>query len=116
MAVHHHPDIYHAVDEFALGSDWGLFQLDAVRDRRDVNGNLLAELVSYGNHVLHHLFPTIDHGLSAFLQDDFMETCRQFHVDNPEQYQQGLTQWDHYTGALDQLARTEARKGRSDEK
>ena len=110
IAAHHHPDIYHAGDEFALGSDWGLCQLDAVRDRRDVNGNLLAELISYGNHVLHHLFPTVDHGLLSLLQDDFMETCRKFHVDNPEQFQQSLTQWDRYTGMLEQLARVAARK------
>ena len=39
-----------------------------------------------------------------------METCRKFHVDNPEQFQQSLTQWDHYTGMLEQVARVAARK------
>ena len=94
--------------------------MDTARDRRDVNGNLLAELISYGNYLLHHLFPTVDHGLLSFLQADFMETCRQLLVENPEQYQQSLTQRGHYTGVLDQLTRTEAmascRKGGFDEK
>ena len=38
-AGHHHPDLYHAGDAgHSFGMDWGLAQLDAVRDRHDVNG------------------------------------------------------------------------------
>lgn len=40
-AAHHHPDLYHSGDgQHRFGTDWGLAQLDAVRDRNDVNGKL----------------------------------------------------------------------------
>ncbi|KAA0195902.1 hypothetical protein HAZT_HAZT010028 [Hyalella azteca] len=32
VAAHHHPEIYHAYDTFRSDPDWGLCQLDAVRD------------------------------------------------------------------------------------
>ena len=39
IAAHHHPDLYHPGDgQFRFGTDWGLAQLDAVLDRKDVNG------------------------------------------------------------------------------
>ena len=39
IAAHHHPDLYHAGDgPCQYGMDWGIAQLDAVRDRIDVNG------------------------------------------------------------------------------
>ena len=33
IAAHHHPDIYHAGDTQRRDPDWGLCQLDTVRDR-----------------------------------------------------------------------------------
>lgn len=33
-AAHHHPDIYHEGDAMRDNPDWGLCQLDAVRDRQ----------------------------------------------------------------------------------
>lgn len=111
IAAHHHPDLYHAGDgAFQHGDDWGLAQLDAVRDRKDVNGILLAELTMYGNHVLHHLFPTMDHGLLDTIRPVFEETCRDFKVP-PELYQLQSTysQWNLFKGMFNQIARTEPR-------
>lgn len=42
IAAHHHPDMYHSGDgTVGTSSDWGLAQLDAVRDRKDVNGTII---------------------------------------------------------------------------
>jgi hypothetical protein len=37
-AAHHHPDIFHEGDAIRGDRDWGLSQLDAVRDRPSING------------------------------------------------------------------------------
>ena len=110
FAAHHHPDIYHAGDAFRYGTDWGLCQLDAVRDRWDVDGNLLAELTLYGNHVLHHLFPTIDHGILDELRPVFRQTCRDFGIDDFDYECSPFSQWQLAVGAVRQLVRTKPRQ------
>ena len=110
IAAHHHPDIYHAGDAFRYGTDWGLCQLDAVRDRWDVDGNLLAELTLYGNHVLHHLFPTVDHGILDELRPVFRQTCRDFGIDDFDYECSPFSQWQLAVGAVRQLVRTKPRQ------
>jgi len=71
---------------------------------------LLAELTTYGNHILHHLFPTLDHGLLDTIRPIFQETCKEFDLPDelhlsPLQH----TQWDLFTGMLSQLTRTQPR-------
>jgi hypothetical protein len=111
IAAHHHPDMYHAGDgAFQYGNDWGLGQLDAVRDRRDVDGILLAELTMYGNHILHHLFPTLDHGILDIIRPIFKETCLDFKLPAEwAQSQSPYNQWDLVVGVIQQLARTQSR-------
>lgn len=58
--------------------DWGIFQLDAVMDRTDITGSHFLVLTSFGDHALHHLFPTIDHGLLEYLYPVFLTTCKRF--------------------------------------
>ena len=36
--------------------------------------------VFYGNHALHHLFPTLDHSVLPLLTHVFLETCEEFGV------------------------------------
>lgn len=112
-AAHHHPDLYHAGDgHFQYGNDWGLGQLDAVRDRKDVDGVLLAELTMYGNHILHHLFPTLDHGVLDIIRPIFQQTCLDFKL--PVEWSQSpsrYSQWDLALGTLRQLARIKPRVG-----
>jgi len=41
--------------------DWGICQIDAVRDYIEINSSEFLGLVTFGDHCLHHIFPTIDH-------------------------------------------------------
>lgn len=61
--------------------DWGIYQLDAVMDRKDINGSHFLVLTNFGDHALHHLFPTIDHGYLQHLYPVFLETCKEFGVE-----------------------------------
>lgn len=58
--------------------DWGIFQLDAVLDRKDISGSHFLVLTQFGDHALHHLFPTIDHGQLEYLYPVFLKTCEKF--------------------------------------
>ncbi|XP_018561157.1 cytochrome b5-related protein isoform X2 [Anoplophora glabripennis] len=79
-AGHHHPDRFHDGDKARPKEeqDWGIFQLDAVMDRKDITGSHFLVLTNFGDHALHHLFPTVDHGLLDYLYPVFLETCKQF--------------------------------------
>merc|ERR1719300_856601 len=59
-AAHHHPDIYRAGDD-PRGQDWGIYQLDATRDVDGKASIYWLKMTTYGDHQLHHLFPTVDH-------------------------------------------------------
>eukprot|EP01096_Ripella_sp_DP13-Kostka_P011446 TRINITY_DN4620_c0_g1_i1.p1 TRINITY_DN4620_c0_g1~~TRINITY_DN4620_c0_g1_i1.p1 ORF type:complete len:509 (-),score=168.92 TRINITY_DN4620_c0_g1_i1:50-1543(-) len=99
-AAHHHPDIWHEGDFSRLQKlsrssvdplsdkdnsnsketnggeewDWGEFQLEAVRDRKEVAGGGVAVLTMFGDHALHHLLPTIDHAFLPHFYSAFFET------------------------------------------
>ncbi|KAJ9587921.1 hypothetical protein L9F63_018647, partial [Diploptera punctata] len=79
-AAHHHPDIFHDGDTPREDRDWGLGQLDAVRDRPEINSSLFLTLVTFGDHTLHHLFPTVDHSHLHLLHPSFEETCKEFGI------------------------------------
>ena len=82
IAAHHHPDIWHYGDDLKYKSnDWGIRQIEAVRDRKDVTGNLFLVVTMFGDHTLHHLFPTVDHSKLKHLYPVFLETCKQFNID-----------------------------------
>ncbi|XP_066905351.1 cytochrome b5-related protein isoform X3 [Halyomorpha halys] len=74
-AAHHHPNIHHDGDEPREDRDWGLYQLDTVKDRVEIKGSFFLVLVLFGDHTLHHLFPTIDH---AYLDDLYPELERTY--------------------------------------
>ena len=109
--AHHHKDMFHVGDgEFRYGLDWGLAQLDATADSRDVTGFLLTELSMFGNHILHHLFPTLDHGLLDSLRPVLQRTCDDFNL--PKHLTQSpsiYNQKELVIGTLQQLARTKPR-------
>jgi fatty acid desaturase len=80
ISTHHTPLVYHAGDHPHPSSrDWGLHQLDTVRDT-DKSSSLLFAATTFGNHVLHHLFPTVDQSKLEHLYPALLETCRQFGV------------------------------------
>ncbi|CAG9773970.1 unnamed protein product [Ceutorhynchus assimilis] len=101
-AAHHHPDIFHDGDATRPKSemDWGLFQLDAVMDRKDITGSHFLVLTNFGDHALHHLFPTIDHGYLEHLYPVFLETCAEFQAD-----WRLVSQLDLIKGQFKQLAK-----------
>lgn len=59
--------------------DWGIFQLDTMIDRADLRGgNRFRVLTQFGDHILHHLFPTLDHGVLHVLYGTLEETLAEF--------------------------------------
>jgi hypothetical protein len=85
--------------------DWGLYQLDTVMDISDIKGSLFMELTHFGNHALHHLFPTIDHAILKEFNDVFLETCKEFQTHLVEK-----PWYHHIVGQHLQLARVEPHK------
>jgi len=105
-AAHHHPDIFHDGDDARTDPDFGLCQLDAVRDRPgNWTTNVFLVMMTFGNHSLHHLFPTVCHSKLPYLQDVYAQHLKEYGEKFP-----AMTQWELYLGCLRQLARTEARK------
>lgn len=76
---HHGPDMYHEGDEID-NLDFGVFQVKAIKDRREIGDSLFRGMAYYGLHCLHHLFPTLDHSILPHLQDDFYKTCQEFNI------------------------------------
>lgn len=58
--------------------DWGIYCLDTVVDNSALSGNHLAALTHFGNHVIHHLVPTIDHGVISQFYPILFETVIEF--------------------------------------
>jgi fatty acid desaturase len=104
-AAHHHPDIFHDGDEPLPDPDFGIGQLDATRDRAEnIFQNLFVTLITFGNHPLHHLFPTVCHSKLPYLREVFEQTVREFKLNYP-----GIPQLELYMGCYQQLARTEVK-------
>lgn len=49
-------------------------------DRKEIIGSHFLVLTNFGDHALHHLFPTIDHGRLKYLYPIFTKTCEQFGI------------------------------------
>ncbi|XP_047022646.1 cytochrome b5-related protein-like [Helicoverpa zea] len=58
--------------------DWGLHQLDAIVERIDYAGNHFKSITRFGDHALHHFFPTLDHAELKFLYPTLFEHCEKF--------------------------------------
>jgi fatty acid desaturase len=83
--------------------DFGLFQLTAIIDRSEIKGNLFMTLTSFGDHILHHMFPTLDHSVLPLLYPTFYSVCEEFHAVYREM------SWPHLIiGQNRQLARIES--------
>lgn len=76
-AGHHGPSIVHEGDEFK-SLDYGIYQLGATAERIETKSNLFMTLTHFGDHVLHHMFPSLDHSLLPQLNEIFVETCIDF--------------------------------------
>lgn len=60
--------------------DWGIHQLDTIVERIDYAGNHFKSLTRFGDHALHHLFPTLDHAELKYLYPTLLEHCEKFDV------------------------------------
>ncbi|XP_015115059.1 cytochrome b5-related protein [Diachasma alloeum] len=79
-AAHHHPDIFHDGDNPREDLDWGLLEMDAVRDREIVDDSYFLALTQFGLHSLHHLMPTVDHSYLHLCLPALEDTCREFGI------------------------------------
>lgn len=77
---HHGTEVVHEGDEFK-SLDFAIHQMAATVERHEVNSNLFMALTYYGEHVLHHFFPTLDHSVLHNFHDELMETCEEFKED-----------------------------------
>lgn len=78
--THHCPEIWHAGDNPPTDQtlDWGVFQTMAVGCRPTVDNNHFWSSVSFGQHALHHLFPTIDQEYLIGLHPIYEQTLKDF--------------------------------------
>ncbi|ALC39399.1 CG17928 [Drosophila busckii] len=104
-AAHHDPRIYHDGDAMRDNYDWGLYQLDTIIDRGDIKWSDLLVLTHFGEHALHHMFPTLDHGVLKLLYPELQQTLREFKCELRE-----INHWAHIKGHNQQLLRTKANR------
>lgn len=71
-------------------------------DRQELRGNTFLALANFGDHVLHHLFPTLDHGILPQLYDIFFKTLLEFEAES-----QCYPWYEIIKGQFLQLARVE---------
>lgn len=100
-AGHHNHHVVHDGDVLRADQqlDWGLYTMDTVIENSDTKGAVLA-LTHFGHHALHHLLPTVDHGLLPQLYPVLYETLRDFDTELNE-----FPWFFHICGQLLQLAR-----------
>ncbi|VVD04214.1 unnamed protein product [Leptidea sinapis] len=55
-----------------------MHEVEAVMDRRDINGSHFRVMTFFGHHALHHLFPTLDHAVLEHLYRLFLEHCEKY--------------------------------------
>ncbi|XP_026755581.1 cytochrome b5-related protein-like [Galleria mellonella] len=80
-AAHHHPKLFHDGDELREPTrDWGIHEVESVIDRTDINDNLFKVMTFFGDHTLHHLFPTLDHGLLPHFYPALLKNVEKFKV------------------------------------
>ncbi|XP_011192500.1 cytochrome b5-related protein [Zeugodacus cucurbitae] len=100
-AGHHDPKIFHDGDAEREDRDWGLYQLDTIIDRSDIKGSQFLVLTHFGEHFLHHLFPTLDHGILPQLYPVLFETLNEYQAQLRE-----CSHWKQIIGQNKQLLRT----------
>jgi len=100
---HHSPSIVHEGDDIK-SMDFGIYQMLTTFDRTEANSSLPYCILYFGDHVLHHLFPTLDQTLLPQLRGILEKTCKEFDVDY---VRYGTV--ESFLGLLKQIARTEAR-------
>lgn len=78
--------------------------MEALLDRKDVNSNTFAVMTLFGDHALHHMFPTLDHSVLKYLHPIFIEYCEKFQANY-----RASTQFKLVIGQIKETMRTEFR-------
>lgn len=78
-----------------------MFELEAVMDRTDINGNLFKVMTFFGDHALHHLFPILDHAHLPYLYPIFFEHCEKYKAKYTT-----TSQFDLFIGQLKMAVKT----------
>lgn len=99
-AGHHNYTNVHEGDEFK-SLDYGMYQLRCTVDRVEAKSNLFMTLTHFGDHMLHHLFPSLDHSLLPQLRETLVATCKDFEEELTE-----CSMLDALIGQFKQLSRT----------
>lgn len=55
--------------------------MNTTAERKEPINNIFVTLATFGDHTLHHLFPTLDHSLIPYLKEIFEDTCKEFGLD-----------------------------------
>ncbi|XP_034829646.1 cytochrome b5-related protein-like [Maniola hyperantus] len=58
--------------------DWGIHQMDTVIERLENMEDHFKSITRFGDHALHHLFPTLDHAELKYLYPTLLEHCEKF--------------------------------------
>jgi len=124
-ATHHHPAIWHSGDEQSMKEyrnaqgevDWGVYQMVSVGYRPSVDSHWILSSVAFGQHILHHLFPTLDPAYLPLLGPTLTQVCSEFGLLHlieeavhdkgsvSAQKQRSFTVWQSFVGMLQQSLR-----------
>ncbi|CAK1546128.1 unnamed protein product [Leptosia nina] len=74
--------------------DWGIHQIDTIVENIDNAGNHFKSITRFGDHALHHLFPTLDHAELKYFYPTLLEHC--------EKYETQLRMTNFYNALLSQ--------------
>ncbi|XP_043518731.1 cytochrome b5-related protein-like isoform X2 [Frieseomelitta varia] len=85
--------------------DWGVLELDAVRERPVIDDSDFLVLTNFGLHGLHHLLPTVDHCYLHLCEKAFKETCKEFGISTEK-----FSQWELVKGQFKQILRKEQKR------
>lgn len=74
-------------------------------ERKDLKGSTFLTLTHFGEHAMHHLFPTLDHAILPQLDEILIKTCNEF-----EAVLSSCSWFHHIVGQHKQLARISCNK------
>jgi linoleoyl-CoA desaturase len=96
--------VFHDGDELK-SMDFGIYQLAATFDRANLQKNHFVVLATFGHHIAHHLFPTLDHSALHHLNEIIFDVCSEFEAELVKYPWHEL-----FIGQFRQLLRTQAHK------
>jgi fatty acid desaturase len=97
---HHDPKMTHEGDKME-NFDFGLHQINIIYEREFAKSNVFVSLTTFGDHLMHHVFPTLDHAVLPQMSEVFLETCRDFNIEV-----KSCTMLEGFVGQLKQLRLT----------